>query len=96
MSQVFNMHQAKSNLSKLVEMVESGERVLLARGGQVVAEIIPSKQTKRPLLGEFEPVLVTHADYLSDQDQDWESDMQRKDKLLMELMREIADEQSAA
>jgi prevent-host-death family protein len=36
-----NMHEAKTRLSKLVELVERGERVVIARNGKPVAELIP-------------------------------------------------------
>ena len=40
---VVNMHDAKSNLSKLVDAVESGaqEEVILARNGKPAARIVP-------------------------------------------------------
>lgn len=40
-----NMHDAKTNLSKLVAAVESGEtdEVEIARAGQVVARIVPPR-----------------------------------------------------
>jgi prevent-host-death family protein len=39
------MHEAKTNLSKLVAAVESGEaaEVEIARAGQVVARIVPAR-----------------------------------------------------
>ena len=40
-----NMHEAKTRLSKLVELVERGERVVIARNGRPVAELIPYAQT---------------------------------------------------
>ncbi len=36
-----NMHEAKTRLSQLVELVEGGERVVIARGGVPVAELVP-------------------------------------------------------
>lgn len=36
-----NMHEAKTRLSKLVELVEQGERVIIARNGEPVAELVP-------------------------------------------------------
>ena len=36
-----NMHEAKTRLSQLVELVEEGERVVIARDGVPVAELIP-------------------------------------------------------
>jgi prevent-host-death family protein len=35
------MHEAKTRLSQLVDLVEQGERVLIARNGQPVAELVP-------------------------------------------------------
>jgi antitoxin (DNA-binding transcriptional repressor) of toxin-antitoxin stability system len=35
-----NMHEAKTRLSQLVELVERGERVLIARNGEPVAELV--------------------------------------------------------
>ena len=36
-----NMHEAKSNLSRLVAAVERGEHVRLMRGGVPVADLVP-------------------------------------------------------
>jgi len=42
------MHEAKSRLSELVRLVESGEKVVLARNGTPVVELVPATQpTKR-------------------------------------------------
>lgn len=35
------IHQAKTNLSKLIGQAERGEEVLIARGKKVVAKIVP-------------------------------------------------------
>lgn len=35
------IHQAKTNLSKLIERAERGEEVLIARGKKIVARIVP-------------------------------------------------------
>jgi prevent-host-death family protein len=36
-----NMHEAKTRLSQLVKLVEEGERVVIARDGIPVAELVP-------------------------------------------------------
>ena len=41
MEPTYNMHEAKTHLSRLVEMVEAGEEVVLARAGRPVARIVP-------------------------------------------------------
>jgi antitoxin (DNA-binding transcriptional repressor) of toxin-antitoxin stability system len=47
-----NMHEAKTNLSRLVAAVESGEadEVEIARAGHVVARIVPprARSARRP------------------------------------------------
>jgi prevent-host-death family protein len=44
---IVNMHEAKTTLSKLVEMVEAGEEVMIARRGKPVAQLVmPHSQPK--------------------------------------------------
>lgn len=42
-----NVHEAKTHLSKLLERVEAGEDVLIARNGKVVARLVPYKARRR-------------------------------------------------
>ena len=39
-----NVHQAKSQLSRLLELVEEGETVIIARNGEPVAELVPARR----------------------------------------------------
>jgi len=51
MRRQYNVHQAKSQLSKLLEEVEAGEQVVIARNGRPVAELVPlpaESSTSRP------------------------------------------------
>jgi prevent-host-death family protein len=55
---IATIHQAKTNLSKLIERAERGEEVLIARGDKVVAKLVPirnaPKQRRLDLLkGKF-------------------------------------------
>jgi prevent-host-death family protein len=50
---IVNMHEAKTTLSQLVEQVENGEEVLLARAGKPVARIVPIKTTGRRTIGQW-------------------------------------------
>ncbi|NLT30038.1 MAG: type II toxin-antitoxin system prevent-host-death family antitoxin [Propionibacterium sp.] len=36
-----NVHEAKSSLSRLLERVEAGERITIARAGKPVADLVP-------------------------------------------------------
>ncbi len=54
-----NIHEAKTQLSKLIEAVEAGEEVIIARAGKPVARLvpfIPVRPERKPGLmkGQFE------------------------------------------
>jgi len=36
-----NIHEAKTHLSRLVEQVEAGEEIVIARAGRPVARLVP-------------------------------------------------------
>jgi prevent-host-death family protein len=44
-----NMHEAKSNLSKLVEKALQGEEVILAKGGKALVRLVPVEGDERPI-----------------------------------------------
>ncbi|EEA95676.1 type II toxin-antitoxin system Phd/YefM family antitoxin [Pseudovibrio sp. JE062] len=43
-----NMHEAKSNLSKLGEKVWQGERVVIAKAGKPYLDLVPHKAQLKP------------------------------------------------
>ena len=46
--QVFNIHEAKTNLSKLIEKTSKGEEVIIAKAGKPVAKLSPYKEKLKP------------------------------------------------
>jgi prevent-host-death family protein len=55
----FTVHDAKTNLSKLIESAERGEEIIIARGKNPVVRMVPIEpaSTRRPFglfKGEFE------------------------------------------
>ncbi len=46
---VVNIHHAKTQLSKLLEQVQSGEDVVIARAGTPIARLIPYAPPKRKI-----------------------------------------------
>lgn len=59
-----NVHEAKTQLSRLLEEVEAGERVIIARAGKPVAVLAPYKAAVRKRrLGLFPGQVVTRADF---------------------------------
>ncbi len=46
-----NVHAAKTQLSKLLDLVEDGEPVVIRRHGKAVAQLVPVHQSRRSPLG---------------------------------------------
>ncbi len=46
-----NMHEAKSRLSKLVEMAENGEEVVIAKNGTPAVRLVPVKPAPKDWFG---------------------------------------------
>ena len=43
-----NIHEAKTHFSRLVERVEAGEEILIARAGRPVARLVPLRARTAP------------------------------------------------
>jgi prevent-host-death family protein len=43
---IFTIHQAKTNLSRLIEKASEGEEVIIARGSKTVARVVPVGEVK--------------------------------------------------
>ena len=44
----FNVHEAKTHLSRLLERVAAGEEIVIARAGKPVARLAPLKPERQP------------------------------------------------
>lgn len=42
-----NIHEAKTHLSRLIELVELGEPVVIARNGKPIAKLVPFRAESR-------------------------------------------------
>ena len=65
-----NIHEAKTHLSRLVERVEAGEEVVIARAGRPVARLIafkPRTERRRPGLWKGSVVLAPDFDASNEQ-----------------------------
>jgi prevent-host-death family protein len=50
----FNMHDAKTHLSRIIERVERGEEIIIDRAGKPVAKIIPLvREVNRTAIGSL-------------------------------------------
>ena len=48
MTEIVNMHQAKSSLSRLVERALAGEDVVIARNGVPLVRLVPVPKQREP------------------------------------------------
>ena len=48
MEKAVNVHEAKTHLSRLLERVEAGEEITLARAGRPVARLVPYRARLEP------------------------------------------------
>lgn len=53
MARIVNMHEAKTELSRLVEAALAGEEVIIARAGTPVARLVPMPGSGRRKLGQW-------------------------------------------
>jgi prevent-host-death family protein len=59
-----NIHEAKTNLSRLLERVTAGEEVVIARAGRPIARLLPWEEKETPRqLGLFAGQIQIHEDF---------------------------------
>jgi prevent-host-death family protein len=64
----FNIHDAKTNLSRIIERVEHGEEIIISRAGHPVAKVIPlTHRVDRRGRGSLRGTLVVAEDWDSDE-----------------------------
>jgi antitoxin (DNA-binding transcriptional repressor) of toxin-antitoxin stability system len=90
MAHIFNMHDAKTNLSRLVELVEAGETVQIARNGRPVVELNQVRVKARPKFGTFKPLDIWISDDFEDPMPEWEKAMADSDERLTQDLESIA------
>jgi prevent-host-death family protein len=63
---IFNMHEAKTQLSKLVEQACAGEDIVIARDGKPAVRLVAVNATSRdlrPFGGDYAGKIVIHDDF---------------------------------
>jgi prevent-host-death family protein len=50
---VFNISEAKAQLSRLVEMVHNGEKVVIAKNNLPLVDLVPHKKEGKRVLGHL-------------------------------------------
>ena len=60
----FNIHEAKTNLSRIIERVELGEEIVISRAGTPVAKVVPLvRRVNRTCRGSLRDSLVATEDW---------------------------------
>jgi prevent-host-death family protein len=60
----FNIHDAKTNLSRIIDRVEHGEEIIISRAGTPVAKVVPlTSKIKRGARGSLRGKLVVADDW---------------------------------
>jgi prevent-host-death family protein len=63
----FNIHDAKTNLSRIINRVEHGEEIIISRAGRPVAKVIPLEgKVQRTGRGSLRGQLTLAPDWDSD------------------------------
>ena len=58
-----NVHEAKTQLSRLLAEVEEGATIIIARNGKPIAELIPISKKSKPLSGLWRDRMVISEDF---------------------------------
>ena len=67
MTDVVNVHEAKTQLSRLLERVEAGEEVVIARAGRPVARLVRFEVSRPPRVpGRLKGRIRFHGDFDAD------------------------------
>jgi prevent-host-death family protein len=48
MAEQVNVYEAKTHLSRLLERVEAGEEIVIARNGRPIARLVPTQRERPP------------------------------------------------
>lgn len=67
----YNIHEAKTNLSNLIQKVESGEDVVIMRAGKPVARLTPYTKSEPRNLGVFKGKIKIPEDFDEPMPEEW-------------------------
>ena len=77
MSKVVNVHEAKTNLSRLLVEVENGHEVTIARAGRPVARLVPAAPPPKRELGLERGQISMAADFDAPMPDEWLDEWER-------------------
>ena len=63
MAETYNMHEAKTHLSRLAERAARGEEIVIARNGRALAKLVQIDQRKPRRLGLWKGKVTVGEDF---------------------------------
>lgn len=60
---IVSVHEAKTHLSRLLQRVEAGEEVLIARGGEPIARLVPLAKVLPRQPGRLKGQIIIGTDF---------------------------------
>jgi prevent-host-death family protein len=66
MAATYNMHEAKTHLSRLAERASQGEEIVIARNGHALAKLVPIEEPRKRKLGFWKDEAVWVSDDFDD------------------------------
>ena len=67
----FNIHEAKTNLSSLIQQAEAGEDIVIMRAGKPVARLVQYEELEPRKLGIFKGKIKIPKDFDDPMPDDW-------------------------
>lgn len=87
MSTTVNIHEAKTNLSRLLEQVRNGEDVVIAKAGKPVARLVAIRERPaRRIPGMDKGRVIIHPDF-DDPIPEWDPDYMHPDDPMRDLLK---------
>ncbi|OGY09497.1 MAG: hypothetical protein A2782_04395 [Candidatus Blackburnbacteria bacterium RIFCSPHIGHO2_01_FULL_43_15b] len=80
---IANIHEAKTNLSKLLEQVAQGKEVIIAKAGKPVARLVPHKEELQPRMPGALKGKISVPDDFNDEDEEINKLFYESDDLLL-------------
>jgi prevent-host-death family protein len=77
MAKTVNVHEAKTHLSRLLQDVEAGREVVIARAGRPVARLVPASRTSSRVLGRERGSIWIAADFDEPMPETWLDEWER-------------------
>lgn len=85
MSEIVNIHEAKTHLSRLLQRVQAGEEITIARAGRPIAKLTAiQERPKRRVPGNDK--IIIHPNF-DDPLPEWDADYTHPEDPMRELLR---------